>query len=220
MIIAYPGQSEAALMDDLQQAVRLEPKHISTYCLTFEEDTPLYAKLMQGVYKIDREAEADLYQSTWKYLEEAGYHQYEISNFALPGHESIHNTNTWRMQEWIGLGPSASSQYDGQRSTNSYDTEKWTRGYASGIPALEENLKLDTETLICDAIIFGLRMNEGIDLRALDRRFHPQTTQRWKPLFERLVAEELATKQDSKVTLTLAGRLLADAIAVEVLSLA
>jgi len=220
MIIAYPGQTKAALLEDLQKAIELNPDHISTYCLTFEEDTPLYAKLMQGVYKIDREAEADLYQCTWEFLESNGYVQYEISNFAKPGHASIHNSNTWAMQEWIGLGPSASSQYQGKRWTNRYDTDKWCRGYFENQPQFEELTELNLETLLCDAIIFGLRMNTGIDLDALETRFKPLNTSRWEPLFQRLHSEELALRDGSRLRLTLKGRLLADAIAVEVLELA
>ena len=100
---------------DLRQAVELEPDHLSTYCLTFEEDTALFVKLSKGELKIDPEKEAVFYEKAWDFLPQQGYAQYEISNFAKPGNECIHNLNTWGMNEWIGYGPSASTQYKGIR---------------------------------------------------------------------------------------------------------
>jgi len=220
MIIAYPGQTHDQLLADLNQAVQLQPNHISTYCLTFEEDTPLYAKLMRGVYKIDRDAEADLYRSTWEFLESKEFSQYEISNFAKHGKQSIHNCNTWRMQEWIGVGPSASSQYDNRRWTNHPSPEKWASGFQGAQPVYVDECKLNPAILLTDSLLFGLRMNAGVDLRKLESRFHPLNVQRWQTLFNRLIEEGLALQQGDTFRLTLEGRLLADAIAVEILDLA
>lgn len=217
MIIAYPGQQPDALMKDLEQAVELEPDHISTYCLTFEEDTPLYAKLMQGIYRIDLDAEAALYRQTWEFLESHGFQQYEISNFARPGHASIHNCNTWRMQEWIGLGPSAASQSKGQRWTNHPEFERWAAGCHSGDLERLEEQTLDTDMLLCDSLIFGLRMNQGVNLRQLESRYAPSTIERWQLLFDKLISEGLAQLKDEHLRLSLEGRLLADSIAVEIL---
>lgn len=217
MIIAYPGQKPEALVDDLEKAIHLAPDHISTYCLTFEEDTPLYAKLMQGIYKIDLEAEAELYRLTWQFLESHGYAQYEISNFARPGHASIHNCNTWQMQEWVGLGPSAASQHKGQRWSNHPDFETWESGCLNARLNTVDTQDLSPSLLLCDSLIFGLRMNTGVNLEGLCARFAPLTTERWSSLFKRLVQEGLAEQHGSSLRLTLSGRLLADAIAVEIL---
>jgi len=220
MIIAYPGQTALELRDDMEKAIALGPDHISTYCLTFEEDTPLYARLMQGVYKIDREAEADLYRETWLFLESKGFLQYEISNFARPGYASVHNSNTWRMQEWIGIGPSASSQLGNRRWTNHHEFTRWLEGYEKEQPQFHDETQLTPEILLVDSMLFGLRMNEGIDFTELETHFYPLNIQRWNALFQRLVSEGLATISGSKLSLTLEGRLLADAIAVEILALA
>ena len=110
LMFALPGQTAPDWAADVAAAVALAPDHLSTYCLTFEEDTKLWLKLSQGRVKLDPDLEADLYAATWEQLGAAGYPQYEISNFARPGHECRHNLNTWRMHEWIGLGPSAASQ--------------------------------------------------------------------------------------------------------------
>ena len=217
MIIAFPGQGEQELLEDLQKAVGLNPDHISTYCLTFEEDTPLYAKLMQGVYKIDRDKEADLYKSTWAFLEEKGYHQYEVSNFAKPGHQSIHNLNTWRMHQWLGIGPSAASQLHGVRTTNCYDFEAWEKS-ARESPDYQETITLNPEILVADALIFGLRTNEGICFDEIRKRFGAQSLDPWSSLFRQLEAEGLAEFTDSTFCLTLEGRLKADAVGVEILN--
>jgi oxygen-independent coproporphyrinogen-3 oxidase len=94
LMFALPGQDEAAWMTDLTEALALAPDHLSTYCLTFEEDTKLWVKLSKGQVKLDVEHEARLYETTWARLEAAGYGQYEISNFARPGHACVHNLNT------------------------------------------------------------------------------------------------------------------------------
>ena len=105
LMFALPGQTAAEWAADVREAVSLAPDHLSTYCLTFEEDTKLWVKLSQGRVKLDPDFEATLYQATWSQLEENGFTQYEISNFARPGHACRHNVNTWRMNEWVGLGP-------------------------------------------------------------------------------------------------------------------
>jgi len=115
LMFALPGQTEEEWAGDIAEAVALAPEHLSTYCLTFEEDTALWAKLSQGRVKLDPAREARLYEATWSALAQAGYAQYEVSNFARPGRACQHNLNTWRMQEWIGLGPSAASQQGGWR---------------------------------------------------------------------------------------------------------
>jgi oxygen-independent coproporphyrinogen III oxidase len=75
-----------------------------------------------------------MYERTWERLGAAGYAQYEISNFARPGHACVHNVNTWRMGEWVGLGPSAASQHGGWRGANVADLAEWAGrvGRASG----------------------------------------------------------------------------------------
>ena len=161
LIFAIPGQELPAWQADLDEAVRLGPDHVSTYCLTFEEDTALFVKLSQGRVRLDVEKEAAFYTQAWERLEAAGYRQYEVSNFARPGHECRHNLNTWRMEEWIGLGPSAASQYGGWRSSNVADLEQWAADIAAGRRALVDRVELVPRLLVEDSLIFGLRMNEG-----------------------------------------------------------
>jgi oxygen-independent coproporphyrinogen-3 oxidase len=175
-------------------------------------------KLSEGKVKLDPEREAQLYEKTWAQLDAAGYAQYEISNFARPGHACVHNLNTWRMHEWIGLGPSAASQYAGWRGANIADLAAWDEKLDRRERATEDRTVLTPELLLEDSLVFGLRMNEGVDLAAL-RLGHPRAP--WAAvdqLAERLAAEGLATLRDDRLALTLRGRLIADAIGTEVMS--
>ncbi|MDR2675375.1 MAG: radical SAM family heme chaperone HemW [Opitutaceae bacterium] len=219
LMFALPGQDEAAWLADLREAVAMRPEHISTYCLTFEEDTALWVKLSQGGVKLDRGREAALYERTWAELAGAGFAQYEISNFARPGHECIHNLNTWRMGGWLGLGPSAASQHAGWRGANPPDLGAWLAGLARGERAAEGRVALTEALLAEDALIFGLRMNAGVDLAALRGR-HPGAGWAAADAFAaRLADEGLAEREGDKLRLTLKGRLVADAIGVEAVGL-
>jgi oxygen-independent coproporphyrinogen-3 oxidase len=213
LMFAIPGQSIAQWEADIREAARLGPSHLSTYCLTFEEDTALYVKLSQGKVSVDEEKELRFYERGWELLAELGYAQYEISNFAKPNAECRHNMNTWRMHEWIGCGPSASSQYNGERYQRPANLEEWCLGMESAITPKIERVPLDDNLLLIDAVIFGLRMNCGVDLQSLGARF-PQATKRMDleaklKLFEQ---EGLLEWSDTHHKLTHKGRLLCDSI--------
>jgi oxygen-independent coproporphyrinogen-3 oxidase len=218
LMFALPGQSEEQWRGDLDEAIRLAPDHLSTYCLTFEEDTALWVKLAQGKVKLDAEKEAMFYERTWDYLGAAGFAQYEISNFARPGHLCRHNQNTWRMHEWVGLGPSAASQHGGWRANNPPDLAQWHTDLAAGRRAQSERTRLTPELLAADSVAFGLRMNEGVSLPELQRRF---PTPHWSGLFDLLPKFVfdglLAHTPEGRIRLTPRGRLVADAVGAEVL---
>lgn len=212
MMFALPGQDEAAWLADLGEALALAPDHLSTYCLTFEEDTKLWVKLSKGQVKLDVEHEARLYETTWARLEAAGYAQYEVSNFARPGHACLHNLNTWRMHEWIGLGPSAASQQAGWRGGNVADLDQWLAGVARGERVTEDRVALTPALLAEDALIFGVRMNAGVDLAALRQRFPGAPWAMVRAEAERLAEAGLAELTDGRLRLTARGRLLADSV--------
>lgn len=217
LMFALPGQTEAEWSADVARAVELAPDHLSTYCLTFEEDTALWVKLSQGRVKLDPAHEARLYETTWTLLADAGYAQYEVSNFARPGHACLHNLNTWRMHDWVGLGPSAASQHEGWRGTNVADLREWRARVEQGRRMTEDRLALTPRQLAEDAFIFGLRMNEGVHLEPW-RTCAPDAP--WvdiEHLLQRLAAEGLAEASESAVRLTKRGRLLADAVGLEIM---
>ena len=217
LIFAIPGQDEKRWTDDLHRAMSLKPDHLSTYCLTFEEDTAMFVKLSQGKVKIDRELEAFLYRRTWETLEDNGYAQYETSNFARAGHACRHNLITWEMGSWIGYGPSASSQWGARRWTNPSNLDQWIKGVEAGQPVLEQVKDLSPADLLCDALVFGLRLNAGVDPFALAERFKTPLPQGVRDLFADLVEEGFMELAGTHFRLTGEGRLRADAVGVAVL---
>ncbi len=224
LMFALPGQTEKEWLDDLGEAIALGPDHLSTYCLTFEEDTALWVKLSQGKVKRSEEREAELYLATWKCLADAGYGQYEISNFARPGHACRHNLNTWRMQEWIGLGPSAASQHGRLRGTNISDLRVWRERVERGERMTEDRSVLTDRLLLEDALIFGLRMNAGVDWSQLVGRFlgsssaESEGQHAVEKAVRGLESDGLIMVRGSRWTLSERGRLLADAVATEIMS--
>jgi oxygen-independent coproporphyrinogen-3 oxidase len=217
LIFAIPGQSLEAYHADIKAAAALKPTHLSTYCLTFEEDTVFFLKLAKGIHKIDREQEALLYQSSWELLESYGYHQYEISNFTQPGYACHHNINTWNMHEWIGIGPAAASQYRHRRYTNVPSLELWLKGLDTQTSTHQEEVILNETILAADALMFGLRMNAGVDLAVLKQRYPSVSLTCLEPLWQLLEQNGQLSHSDSRIYLTPAGRLVADAIATEIL---
>ena len=217
LIFAIPGQDEKRWTDDLHRAISLKPDHLSTYCLTFEEDTAMFVKLSQGKVKIDRELEAFLYRRTWETLAENGYAQYETSNFAQPGHACRHNLITWEMGSWIGYGPSAASQWGHVRWTNPANLDQWVKGIEAGQPVREQAKALSARDLLCDALVFGLRLNEGVDPFALAERFETPLPQGVRELFADLIEEEIMELAGNRFRLNGEGRLRADAVGVAVL---
>lgn len=213
LMFAIPGQSLEQWEADIRQAASLGPTHLSTYCLTFEEDTALYLKLSQGKVSIDEEKELRFYERGWELLAELGYAQYEVSNFARPGSDCIHNTNTWRMHEWIGCGPSAASQYGGERYQRPANLDTWCTAMESGDSPKTERVPLDDDLLLTDAVIFGLRMNRGVNLHDLAERFSGALNV--KALESRLASfarEGLISVDGGHYRLSYQGRLLCDAI--------
>ncbi len=218
LMFAIPNQSMEQWEAAIREAARLGPSHLSTYCLTFEEDTALYVKLSEGKLKIDEARELRFYEGGWELLAELGYAQYEISNFSKIGAECLHNINTWKMTEWIGCGPSAASQYCGERYQRPSNLDEWATAMESGQPIKTELVSLDASILMADAIIFGLRMNSGIDLADIALRFPAANVMvRLEPLLARFEAEGLMVRSGVHACLTHKGRLVCDAIGSAVL---
>ena len=179
----------------------------------------MFVRLSQGKVKIDPEREAEFYEFAWDYLPKHGFEQYEVSNYAKPGHSCLHNLNTWAMNEWIGYGPSACTQYQGLRRKNIANLEEWSKGMQSdNQPKFMEQEALSFTQFAQDAVLFGLRMNQGISIPAIAYKFDVPIDQflNIRNFMNRLVSEGLATQPKSgNYTLTKQGRILSDAIACD-----
>ncbi len=125
LIFGLPGQSVATWATTLEEAIALEPQHISCYGRKVEEGTPLHTRVAQGEQLPDDDDQADLYLWTVERLRLAGYPQYEISNFAQPGHHARHNMGYWQGKPYLGFGASASSDFGGYRYTLAPDITQY-----------------------------------------------------------------------------------------------
>jgi oxygen-independent coproporphyrinogen-3 oxidase len=204
LMFALPGQSENQWDETLRAALACQPQHISAYALTYEEDTPFFEKLSSGAWRQDEQREIAMFERTRKSLAAAGFIDYEISNFALPGFESRHNLAYWRGADYLGLGPSACSTIGGLRWRNVPDTAAYVKRIVRGESVRGEHEALDEATRARERIMFGLRMSEGVardEFLALDRRLNE------------LADLGLACIRDGRVCLTPRGKLVADSVA-------
>jgi len=221
LMFALPHQEIEQWKSDLTEANRLNSSHISTYCLTFEEDTALYAKLAEGSLKIDAEKERLFYERGWDMLESFGFKQYEISNFSRSEKERCkHNVNTWEMNEWIGCGPSAASQFNHQRYKQTSSIKEWAEGLKENKNTFGEVSEVTETVRFIDRLIFGLRMNDGVSLSELKKRFSlPVFEKKLQRYFDQLMKEGYLNAAEEKLVLTREGQLKCDAIGSRLLSL-
>lgn len=165
LIYGLPGQSRDAWMRSLDQAVALKPDHISAYTLTWSEHTPLGRRIEQGSLKRPEEdIVAAMYETTVLRLAKAGYQQYEVSNFARPGYESVHNHAYWSGRPYLGLGASAHGFLPPQRYWNIADVQGYIDAIALGrLPEAGQETLSEAQRRM-EQIALGLRQTEGLPL--------------------------------------------------------
>lgn len=172
LIFGLPGQSMKSFADDLDFIIKSGIRHISCYSLMFEPGTALYELRRQ--HRLDEADEGlsrDMYTLLSQHLNEAGYRHYEISNFAIPGYESLHNTGYWTGRQYLGLGPSAHS-FDGKntRRANPWKLKEYlNHDFRTNTFYAEE--KLTRQECIEESIMLGLRMDSGINIVDFNERF-------------------------------------------------
>lgn len=217
LIFGAKGQTEEMWRADLRRAAKCPVNHISAYCLEFENGTSFCGGIPEGDEIQKREREGDFFEIAMDELPALGFKQYEISNYARPGGECLHNLSTWNMAQWVGIGPSAASQFGGFRYRNSPNFSKWKSCVESGKFAREDIVVLDDEEMFSSALIFGLRMGVGVDMDILGMRFPRADRQRYEKPLEFLSSEGLIERDGARVRLTRSGKMLADSVAVELL---
>lgn len=208
LIYGLPGQTMDQWQETLAAAVALSPEHLSCYGLKLEPGTPLYERRQETAFP-DDDAQADMYLYAVAMLEQNGYEQYEISNFAKPGYASRHNLKYWHMQEYAGFGPGAHSDFGGVRYAYVRDLDS----YISGRLVLAESESDATLTRDYEYVMLSLRTAEGIDRR----RFELTYRQRFQPmenLFLQYEAAGLAARTENGWRLTPRGFLVSNSIIV------
>lgn len=204
LMFGVPGQTLPQWRATLARTLALGPEHISCYCLTYEEDTEYFRRLTGGQYRQDVDFDADLFETTMDTLTTAGYAQYEISNYARPGHESRHNLAYWRGADYLGFGPSAFSTLGLERRQNVADTAEYTRRILAGEPAIGFRETISPQTRAGERAAFGMRMSEGVPMADL---------QPWTAALAEFRELGFIEEHAGHAVLTRRGRLMADAVA-------
>jgi len=176
LIFGIPGQTRADWEENLERTAAFLPDHVSAYALTPETGTPLHALLSRGEIKMPPDEEvAEMYETARRALSNAGYRQYEISNFARPGHESRHNVKYWKRDGYTGFGPSAHGLLfppgrapHGLRTATPPSLAEYRKGIREGRLPWTEVRVCGPEEAWREALIFGLRMTEGVDLTEIE----------------------------------------------------
>lgn len=171
LIYGIPGQSDHSFKNDIKRAVSLGVTHISSYHLSYEENTPLWKQLQNGdIDVIDEESSVNMYNILCSTLSQLGYSHYEISNFAIDGFQSKHNSSYWNGTPYLGIGASAHSFNGSARRWNPDNLELYIESMECGNPIYEEEM-LSATDLYNEAIMLGLRKSEGIQLTDFRNRF-------------------------------------------------
>ena len=170
LIYGLPGQDMSHWQKTLADAVALQPEHLSCYGLKVEEGTPLCA-MAETLSLPGDELQADMYLYTVDYLQKNGYEQYEISNFARNGQLSRHNMKYWQLQEYMGFGPGAHSDFGGTRYAFLRDLAGYIRGVENGGELLSECQQIPPALRDTEYLMLGLRTAKGISGEEFTRRF-------------------------------------------------
>jgi oxygen-independent coproporphyrinogen-3 oxidase len=208
LMFSIPGQTREDWAADLQQAIELEPDHISAYNLTYEEDTEFLARHESGELDTDENRDADLFADAISRLTASGFGHYEISNYARPGFESLHNQAYWTGEDYLGLGPSAVSTLEGTRSTTIADTAAYVKAAKAGLDTRTDIEILSAEDLRIERIALQLRTREGIPVSLLP----PAEEGKSNPV-DSLVQQGMVRRVSDRIVLTEEGKALADPIA-------
>jgi oxygen-independent coproporphyrinogen-3 oxidase len=204
LMFGLPGQTVDQWRATLERTIALEPEHISTYCLTYEEDTEFFLRHARGELRQDPDAELEFFEMTMAILEDAGYQHYEISNYARPGFESVHNRAYWLGKDYLGIGPSAVSTIGMQRWQNVCDYRAYIDRVFSGESTRGTSENLTLEMKRTERIALGLRTRDGISGAEL-KDFAQKVGE--------LIALKLLRKSNGNFVLTRRGKALADSVA-------
>jgi oxygen-independent coproporphyrinogen-3 oxidase len=219
LLFAVPGQGEESFARDLDEAIALGTGHLSCYALLYEEGTTMLAREKRGlVAREPEDRERRMLLGARRRLRGAGFRAYEISNFARPGEECLHNLVYWRNGPYLGVGVSAASFLGGVRSSNPRDLRAWLDGADRGAFPPAESERLGPRAALGETVMLGLRLEEGVRFDDLAARTGLDARALFGPLLARLAAAGLVTVDRDRFALAEEGIPVADAILVEFLA--
>lgn len=206
LMFSIPGQSIETWRSTLEHSLSLKPDHISAYNLNYEEDTDFFRRLRTGEFREDEGRDAEFFNLGVDLLEGGGFEHYEISNYARPGHRSVHNEAYWIGADYIGIGPGAFSTSSGRRWKNVADTDRYIAMTLAGESTETEVETLTEEERRTERFGLELRTARGLPVDLV----HPDSHR----MLETLREQGLLVVENQFVRLTRSGKPLVDPIAV------
>ena len=218
LIYGLPGQTREDWRQDLLRTVDLAPAHISCYALTLADGTLLSRRVGSGqLPEPSDDLAADMYFDTVSILSKAGYHHYEISNYAKPGMECRHNQNYWANGYYFGVGVAAHSHLPAFRCRNVPDVAQYVNAVEQGRRPLAHAERLTPEREVSDAFILGLRTSSGVDTAALAKVYGNDLVSVYTERIEELKETGLVEFDGERVRLTEQGMILSNRVMMELL---
>ena len=188
LIAGLSHQTKVSWRESLEELAVLAPEHVSVYLLEIDEDSRLGKELLQGGEKYSARSVpseddmAEFYEMAQQALGAAGYHHYEISNWAKPGYESKHNLKYWRREPYLGFGAGAHSFSGTERWANAHDAAAYVTAVQGGRMPVEQHETLTAESALEEELFLGLRQLDGIDLAQIERDYGVSLAARFDPL--------------------------------------
>ena len=220
LIFASPNSTEKSWRNSLDQALALEPQHISAYSLSIEKNTPFAGRLKKGEFSlVDEQIDRAMYDSAVKFLGRVGLEQYEISNFAQLGFACRHNLTYWNNQPWIGIGPAAASYFNHSRTQNLADVDAYIAAIEADQSPVAQRHNCDKQSVACETAVLMLRLVRGIDLAQFNRQTGYEALELFAEPIERYNNLGLLKIDEKSIALTDQARPIADSILCDFASL-
>jgi oxygen-independent coproporphyrinogen-3 oxidase len=188
LIAGLPHQTAESWRQSLDELANLQPEHVSIYLLEIDEGSRLGLEVLQGGSRYSardippEDQMADFYETAQQHLQAAGYHHYEISNWARPGFESRHNLKYWRREAYLGFGAGAHSFVAGNRWANVHDAAAYVEAVQKSRLPVEQHEVLSPERALEEELFLGLRQLDGIDVAKIELEYGVQLASRFDPL--------------------------------------
>jgi oxygen-independent coproporphyrinogen-3 oxidase len=213
LIFAIPHSTVQSWGHSLQSAIDLGVQHISAYSLTYEKGTPLQKAVVDGtVIAIDEQTDCAMYETAIEKLEAGGFEQYEISNFARVGFECRHNLAYWANRPYIGIGPGASSYWQGTRCKNIADIKKYVTAVERGKSPVKESERPNALEAACETAVLNLRRRAGIDFEEFSKHSGFDAAELFAEAIEKYKAMGLLKIKDGRVFLAQKALPIADSV--------
>ena len=219
LMYGLPGQNAQQWADTLRAAIALAPQHLSCYSLILEEGTQLFDQVESGTCAPlpDEDTVCEMDNITQRLTQEAGYAQYEVSNYAKCGKACRHNIVYWECEPYLGLGLSAHSDMDGRRFYNPSDWESYMRIALGGDPARMREGESTREERMFERMMMGLRQVRGVDCLRFALDFGAQPEAIWPEAIGRFTREGLLVREGDRLRLTPRGMQVMNSVLVELL---